>query len=68
MQPMRIVAPYQKNHASKAKFAEKKNLFLRRFYTLYKQKFSYLRPLFPKDSENIKHLDIGPRKVGQKDV
>ena len=44
-QPMRIVAPIPKNPASKAKFAKKKTFFARRSYTLYKQKFSYLRPL-----------------------
>ena len=43
---------------------------LRRFNTLYKQKFSNLRQffplLFPKDSENLKSLDIGPWEVGTK--
>ena len=48
-----------------------KNLFSqRRFYTLYGQKFSNLRPLFfitfHKDSENLNFLDIGLWEVGEK--
>ena len=43
---MRIIAPIAKNPASKAKFAKKNTYFFgQRFYTLYKQKFSNLRPL-----------------------
>ena len=44
----------------------RKKLFSpRRFYTLYEQKFS--NPLlFPKESENLKSLDIGLREVGAK--
>ena len=62
---------YQKNPASKAKFTEKKkNKFLRRSYNIYEEKFSNLRPfssiIFPKDSENLKSLDIALREFGAK--
>ena len=44
--------------------------FAQQFYTLYKQKYSNLRPLFvhfpPKDSENLNSLDIGHWEVGTK--
>ena len=60
----------KKNPASKAKFAKKKLLFARRFYTHYKQKFQvwshFFSLLLPKDSENLKILDIGLCKVGAK--
>ena len=41
-----------------------------RFYTLYEQKFSnlthFFQLFFPKDSKNLKSLDIGLREVGEK--
>ena len=43
---------------------------LRQFYTHYKKKFSNLRHFlsitFPKDSENLKSLDIGFWEMGEK--
>ena len=48
----------------------KKLFSLRRFYTLYEQKLSNMRPLisitFPMNSENIKSLDIELWEVGAK--
>ena len=44
--------------------------FAPQFYTLYEQKYSTLRPLlsivFPKDSENLKRLDIRLQEEGAK--
>ena len=64
--PMRIVAPIPKNPASKAKVVENQTFFARRFYTLYEQKYSNLRPLlsislpqgFGK-SKNFGHWTLG---------
>ena len=43
---------------------------MRRFYNLYEQNFTNLRPLFSllfhKDSKNLKSLDNGLREVGAK--
>ena len=55
-----------RNPASKAKFAKKQTFFVRQFYTIYKQKFSNLRPLlsitFPQEFQKSKkfgHLTSG---------
>ena len=55
---------YQKNPASKTKFAKKLTFFAQRFYTLYEQKFFLIHYFFPKDSVNLKSLDIGLQEVG----
>ena len=44
----------------------KQFFFFWRFQTTSKQKCSNLRPLFPKDSESLKTLDIRLREVGAK--
>ena len=63
---------YQKNAVSKAKFAIKLTFFARRFYTLYKQKFSNLGQLLSitflkgfRKSKNFGHwsLESGGKKT-----
>ena len=73
--PMRIVAPKpKKNSASKAKFGKKNNffflcgnfsLFLSKSFQIWDNFFPFF---WPKNSENLKSLDIGLREVGQKGV
>ena len=69
---MQIVADLpKKNPTSKAKFTDKKNyFFVRRLYTLYKQKLSNLRPLlaftFPKGFRKSKKLSHWTSRSGGK--
>ena len=71
--PMRIEAPIPKKILlCKAKFSKKK-LFLRGDFTPFISKSfqiwdRFFPLLFPKDSENLKSLDIGLWEMGEKDV
>ena len=68
---MRIVAPIQKNPASKAKFAEKLTSFFRGDFTPFMSKsFQIWDPFFSllssNDSEYLKSLYIGLQEEGAK--
>ena len=67
-QPIWIVAPIPKNSCLIRQNLPKNKL--RRFYTLFKKKFSNLRPLlsitFPMDSKSLEFLDVRLWEVGAK--